>query len=411
MGRLTIAGVRSAKPGRHADGDGRYLLVKPTGARSWLLRVQVDKWRRDIGLGSVDLAPKPERDRVIADIPLLQRKLLSLAEARDKAVILRKAAMAGRDPVAERDRERAPIPTFEAAAKACHADLKGFWSKRQAESFISSLERHAFPALGKRRVDQIESSDIRDMLAPIWAELTDMSRKVRGRVTTVLNYAHSKGWRPTEAPGKSVTMGLAKRPAGGNYASMPYADVPVFVATVEAKPPTVGRWALLFAVHTAARSGEVRQARWSHIDLDRKLWTRPAELMKSRLPHIVTLTDAAIAILKAVAPLRPASKDRDPIVFPNTSGKALSDMTLSKIMRDAKLPFTVHGFRSSFRDWAAEMMPEVPDPVAEAALAHIVSDKVVRAYKRTDFLEMRRKLLDGWADFIGQESKQGQVNA
>ena len=191
MGKMTVAGVRGAKPGRHADGDGLYLLVKPSGARSWLLRVQVDGHRRDIGLGSVDLTPRSGEPLI--DIPLLLRKRLSLSEAREKSAALRKAAGSGLDPIAERDRDRRGNPTFEAAAKQCHADLKGAWSKRHAESFLASLERHVFPAMGKKRVDQITSSDIRDMLAPIWTEISDMSRKVRGRVTTVLNYAHSKG--------------------------------------------------------------------------------------------------------------------------------------------------------------------------------------------------------------------------
>lgn len=398
MGKLTIAGVRAAKSGRYADGDGLYLLVKPTGARSWLLRVQVEGRRRDIGLGSVDLSPKPERDQAIADIPLLQRKHLTLAEARDKCTLLRKAALAGRDPVAERDKVRRSTPTFEEAAKACHEDMKGSWSKRQADSFLSSLERHAYPALGKRRVDQIGASDIRDMLAPIWLEKTDMSRKVRGRVTTVLNYANSKGWRDVEAPSKTVTIGLPRKAKGKNYPAMPYAEVPAFVADLMAKEHTVGRLALLFTIHTGARSGETRRTIWSHIDLERKLWTRPPEIMKSRETHVVTLNDAAIAVLKEMRSRFPHKPDSP--VFPGSKGATLSDMTLSKIMRDADLPFTVHGFRSSFRDWAAEKAPHIPDAVAEAALAHTVPDKVVRAYKRTDFIEMRRTLLKGWSDYL-----------
>jgi len=409
VGKLTIAGVKAAKPGRHADGDGLYLLVKPpskaakargepAGARSWLLRVQVEGRRRDIGLGSVDLSPKPERDKTIADIPLLQRKHLTLAEARDKCTLLRKAAMAGRDPVAERDKVRRSTPTFEEAAKACHEDMKGSWSKRQADSFIASLKQHAYPALGKRRVDQISAGDIRDMLAPIWLEKTDMSRKVRGRVATVLNYAHSKGWRETEAPNRTVSIGLPRKAKGKNYAAMPYAEVPAFVTDVMAKEHTIGRLALLFTIHTAARSGETRLTLWSHIDLDRKLWTRPPEIMKSREAHTVTLNDAAVAILEEAKAHGTAKPDAP--VFPNRKGTALSDMTLSKIMRDAELPYTVHGFRSSFRDWAAEKMPHIPDAVAEAALAHAVPDKVVRAYKRTDFLDMRRKLMSGWSNYL-----------
>jgi integrase len=396
MGKFTVAGVRNASPGRHADGEGLYLLVKPGGGRSWLLRVQVDGRRRDIGLGSVDLTSRAGEG--IIDIPLLHRRRLSLSEARDKCAMLRKAAEAGLDPVVERDRDRRGIPTFEQAAEACYAELKSNWAPRQQDAFLSSLRRHAFPLLGKRRMDQIEVRDITEVLAPIWTEIPDAARKVRQRIGTVLNFGHSKGWRASVAPRESVGMGLPKPLAGGNYAAMPYAQVPAFIDSLARRPETMGRMALLFTIHTVARSGEVRQARWSHIDLEQGLWTRPAELMKMRTQHAVTLNDAALAVLKGAALLR--SADRDALIFPSSKGTPLSDMTLSKIMRDEGLPYTVHGFRSSFRDWAAEKMPLIPDPVAEAALAHAVPDKVIAAYKRTDFLDMRRKLLAGWNAYL-----------
>ncbi|MGI4732992.1 MAG: tyrosine-type recombinase/integrase [Janthinobacterium lividum] len=404
MGRLTTAGVRNAKPGRHADGDGLYLLVKPTGSRTWLLRVQVDGVRRDIGLGSVELTSRAS-DGLI-DIPLLHRKRLSLAEARDKCAILRKAAEAGLDPVLERDRDRRGIPTFEQAAEQTYTALKSSWAPRQQEAFLSSLRRHAFPLLGRRRVDHIVVADIQEALEPIWTEIPDMARKVRQRIGTVLNYAHGKGWRAAEAPVKSVSMGLAKRKKGGNYAAMPYAEVPAFVALLIAATDTLGRSALLFTIHTAARSGETRNARWSHIDFTARLWHRPAELMKMREPHTVTLSEGAIAVLKRLEPLR---RSQDDLIFPSSKGTALSDMTLSKIVRDAKLPYTVHGFRSSFRDWAAECMHDIPDPVAEAALAHGVPDKVMAAYKRTDFVDMRRKLLEGWSAYLLDRTLQAEA--
>jgi integrase len=398
MGQLTVLKVKSAKPGRHGDGEGLYLLVKPSGTRSWLLRIQQDGKRRDLGLGSVDTGSRsPEERRASDDIPLLSRRNLTLQEARDKAAELRRFALAGHDPIVERDRKRRRVPTFAMAAEACHAEMESGWSKRQADTFLSSLKRHAFPALGKLTVDKIEASDIRDMLAPIWSEYSDMSFKVKGRVSQVLNFAHSKGWRPTEAPGKAVTMGLGKRAAGSHLAAMPYADVPGLVASLAGKEPTVGRLALLFTILTAARSGEVRHACWSHLDIQNKLWNRPAELMKARDAHTVTLSAAAIDVLERAAVLNPASPDG--LIFPSTKRLPLSDMTLTKVMRDAELPYTVHGFRSSFRDWAAEKMSDVPDAVAEAALAHVVPDKVIRAYKRTKFIEMRRGLLDAWATF------------
>lgn len=395
MGRLTTVGVRNAKPGRHADGDGLYLLVKASGSRTWLLRIQVDGKRRDIGLGSVDLASSAI-DGLI-EIPLLHRRRLSLAEAREKCAALRKAAESGLDPLLERDRDRRGIPTFEEAAEQTHAALKGQWAPRQQDAFLTSLRQHAFPKIGKHRVDRIVVEDLQGVLRPIWEVIPDAASKVRQRIGTVLNFAHSKGWRPTEAPGKSVSMGLAKRKAGGNHAAMPYGDVPAFVSALTASPETLGRLALLFTIYTAARSGETRHARWSHIDLEQRLWHRPAELMKMRKPHTVTLNDAAISILKRVELLRQNDSD---LLFASTKGTALSDMTLSKILREAKQPFTVHGFRSSFRDWAAEKMPNIPDAVAEVALAHGVPDKVVAAYKRTEFIEMRRALLKGWAEFL-----------
>ncbi|MFS0770796.1 tyrosine-type recombinase/integrase [Sphingomonas sp. 1P08PE] len=399
MARLTAISIRNAKPGRYADGDGLYLLVKPGGSRSWLLRIQVDGRRRDIGLGSVELTPRSS-DALI-DIPLLHRRRLSLAEARDKCAILRKAAEAGLDPVLERDRDRRGIPTFEKVAEQAFEDLKSQWAPRQQEAYMSSLRRHAFPLLGKRRIDHITVADIQEALKPIWVEVPDMARKVRQRIGMVLNYAHAKGWRPMEAPVKSVSIGLAKRAKGGNYAAKPYAEVPAFVSSLQAAPESIGRLALLFTIYTAARSGETRHARWSHIDLERKLWVRPAELMKMRVAHTVTLSDAAVAILRRVEPLRQGADD---LVFPGTKGQPLSDMTLSKIMRQAEQPYTVHGFRSSFRDWAAEKMSSIPDAVAEVALAHAVSDKVEAAYKRTDFIDMRRKLLFEWSTFIAAQS-------
>jgi integrase len=399
MGKLTALKVKSAKPGRHGDGDGLYLLVKPSGARSWLLRIQQDGKRRDLGLGSADLTNRSaEERRASDDIPILSKRTLTLQEAREKASELRRFAIAGRDPIVERDRERRKVPTFEEAAKACHEELKAGWTERQAETFLSSLRRHAFSRLGKLRVDRIEASDIRDMLAPIWGRYSDMSMKVKGRVGQVLNYSHSKGWRPTEAPGRAVTMGLGKRAASTNLAAMPYADVPAFVAALNGKEDTVGRLALLFTILTAARSGEVRQARWSHIDTDAKLWNRPAELMKARAAHSITLSDEALSLLKRAAALNEAKPDG--LIFPSSKGSELSDMTLTKVMRDSEAPYTVHGFRSSFRDWAAEKMPEVPDAVAEAALAHTIPDKVVRAYKRAKFVEMRRELLSAWSKFV-----------
>jgi integrase len=397
MAKLTVVGIRNAKPGRYADGGGLYLLVKPSGARSWVLRIQVDGKRRDIGLGSVELVGK--RDPSEMSLPILDRKVLTLGEAREKAGILARHAKAGRDPVVERDKDRSSAPTFADATMRCHDDLKSGWAPKSAAAFLSSLQEHAFPALGKMRVDHIEASHIRDMLAPIWTEIPVMARKVRQRVGTVLNYSKSKGWRAAEAPGKSVTLGLARGHRGGNFAAMPYTEVPAFMATLEVQSATVGRLALRFLILTAARSGEVRKATWQQIDFEAGLWNRPAEIMKGGLAHTVTLSAAALAILRE-AKLHRTSSGGEALVFPSRKGGSISDMTISKIMRDMGLVYVPHGFRSSFRDYVAEQVSEIPDAVAEAALAHANGDKVVAAYKRTDYLALRRDLLERWATFV-----------
>ena len=176
---------------------------------------------------------------------------------------------------------------------------------------------------------------------------------------------------------------------------MPYEDVPAFMVSEMAKSDTAGRLALLFTILTAARSGEVRSARWSHIELEAKTWTRPAELMKSDKEHVITLSDAALNILGRANMLRTTLADAP--VFPGSGGRQLSDMTLSRMVKP--LGVTVHGFRASFRTWAAERMPGLPDAVVEAALAHVVPDQVVRAYQRAKFVEMRRQLLEAWSDY------------
>lgn len=400
MYQLTALSIKNAKPGRHADGKGLYLLVKPTGARSWLLRVQVDGRRRDIGLGSFrDTPRKATGDSAgLTTIPIWQRKVLTLSEAREKAELIRIAAKSGLDPIAERDRERRTIPTFKEAAEATHKALKGGWKEKGAQVFLRSLENHAYPSLGAQRVDAITAGDITAALGLIWMSKPDMARKVRQRISTVLNFSHSKGWRSTEAPSRSVTVGLPRQPKGGNYSAMPYIDAPAFVMRLHTDVPTVGKRALLFQILTAARPGEVRAACWDQIDFVRREWKRPATMMKASEAHVVTLNSAAIKLLESVS----GDLERRPgtLIFPGKGGVMMSDMTMSKVLRTAGLPFDVHGFRSSFRDWAAEKMPNIPDPVAEAALAHIVPDKVVRAYKRTTFLEMRKTLLDAWGDYL-----------
>jgi integrase len=399
MGKLTVAFVKTAKPGRHGDGKGLCLIVKPSGGKSWVLRIQHNGKRQDIGLGSLDLSVRtPEQQRESEKLSILVRRDLTLAEARDKATELRKFAKSGRDPITERDRDRATTPDFKTAAEAAHTALKDGWEAKNAAAFLARLETHAYPLLGKVPVDEIDSGEIHEALKAIWMTKPAMARKVRQHIATVLNYAKSKNWRQSEAPSKSVSVGLPNQPEGGNFDAMPYAKVPAFVADLMSKPDTNGRLALLLVILAPARPGETRTARWKHIDLQKKEWNRPAEVMKNKKPHTVTLNAPAVALLRRLQQER--SPKPDDLLFPGRGGSPLSDMTLTAALKTAKQPYDAHGFRSSFRDWAAEKMPEIPDPVAEAALAHVVPDKVIRAYKRTQFVEMRRKLLEAWGGFI-----------
>lgn len=394
MGYLTVRKVENAKPGRYTDSHGLILHVRPAGSKYWVLRIQVDGRRRDIGLGSVSQFDSLTE---LDEIPLLQKCVLTLAEARLKAATLRQIAKAGRDPVAELMRDRTPVPNFAEAARRAYDAKLPEWSAKTADAFLSTLEKHAFPQLGSVLVSDVDAPAIAKALTGIWMSTPHMGRKVRQRIGLVLNFAEAQSWRSSSMPNEAVSMLLPKQLEGGHFDAMPYPKVPDFVNYL-AGNLSAGRLALLFVIFTAARSGEVRGARWSQIDLTERLWHRPAELMKGRnaKPHTVTLSKEALAVLAMAQQFR---NDNTDLIFPNRKGRELTDMALSKFMDD--IFGTPHGFRSSFRDWAAERMPHIPDPVAEAAIAHTVPDKVVAAYKRTAFLELRRVLLDEWGAFAG----------
>lgn len=412
MAKLTVNKVRSAKPQRgetgkavatkFADGDGLHLLVKPSGAKSWILRVQVDGKRRDIGLGAVDIdaagvgAFAPD-DKRLDKVPLMLRRSLTLAEAREKAAALRKLAKAGADPVAERDRQRTRVPDFAEAVTEAHEGLKSGWSDRTAAAFLASLTEHALPKLGKMRVDRIGSADVIAALAAIWTEKPVMARKVRSRIGQVLAFAKARGWRSEALPdARELRSGLSKQARGGNFSAMPFAEVPGFVAAELGKAATASRFAVLFAVLTAARSGEVRRATWEQIDIEARTWTRPADLMKMGTAHVVTLSDAAIALLER---WQGDAKKRKGLLFRGVRGGELSDMSLTKCLRTAGRKETVHGFRSAFRDFAAERCPTIPAMVPEMALAHKVGNSTEQAYLRSDLRDMRRALMDAWGRF------------
>lgn len=380
MGTLTALSVKNAKPGRHIDGKGLYLLVKDTGAKSWVLRVQVDGRRRDYGIGSLDI--------------------LSLAEARDKAADGRKMAKAGLNPSLEWKKLREEIPTFEKAATRYHENVVGGWKNtKHGKQWLATLMEYAFPHIGTMPVNQIDTPAIQKVLLPIWLKVPETARRVRQRVGTVLDYAHGQGWRAMEAPMRAVAKGLPKQPKkSGHFAAMPYSAIPDFIATLRAKEPSVGRLALEFTVLTAARSGEVRGMTWTEVDMDGKRWLIPGSRMKAGEPHAVPLSEPALAILEHMKGL--FKKDDEP-VFPGMKRQPLSDMTLAKALASAGgADYTVHGFRSTFRDWIADKLPTVPGDVAEAALAHAIPNRVEAAYRRTKYFDQRVDLMAKWGNYL-----------
>ena len=376
---LTAIEVRNARPGRHADGDGLYLLVRPSGSRSWVLRTQSEGKRKDLGLGSVPA--------------------VSLAQARAKAVDLRGRIKGGEDARADNLRKKPTIPTFADAARDCHGALKAGWrNERHRNSWLASLEMHAFPHLGARPVNAVTGLMVRDALAPIWLRIPETARRVLQRIGTVLDYAHLSGWTPQESSLRAVPKGLPRQPTEENhFVAMPFEDVPKFLAKLMAAPGTATCDALLFTIHTASRSGETRHATWSEVDLDAGTWSIPATRMKMRQPHVVPLTPAAVAILRRRWDLR---SDQNDLLFSSYGTAPLSDMAMTQQLRRMGLKdITVHGFRSSFTDWAAELT-DFRKEVVDKALAHKLVDRVEAAYRRTDFFERRRELMLAWSNYL-----------
>ena len=369
MGNLTAVAVKAAlkNPGTYSDGDGLILKVDKRGGAYWLCRLQRDGKRRDIGLGSA--------------------KLLSLADARDQALEVRKAVkIEKRDILAERKDEAAAKVTFRQAAESYHSENEAGWkSQVYARQWLASLENHVFPVLGNRPTGSIAASDIISVLAPIWQEIPETARQVRNRICAVLDYSHARGWRSTEAPSGSGSLkagrGLPKQiKERENRKAMPYLAIPGFFMALRRKP-SFGRLALELLVLTGVRSQEVRLASWDEFNLEDRLWTIPADHMKRNKAHLVPLSDAALTVLKKAKALKLAGTE---IAFPGVGGKPMSDMTLLKVLRDMCEPYHVHGFRSAFTDWAAN--EGFTDAVVEAALAHKTPDAVQAAYRRTTYL-------------------------
>ena len=377
---LTTVQVRALKiQGRYADGNGLYLVVDPSGAKRWLLRIMVKGKRRDIGLGGLGLT--------------------SLAEAREKALAYRKIARDGGDPLAERRRAQVTIPTFAEAAETVHAEHKVTWrNPKHAAQWITTLRTYANPHFGAKRVDQIETPDVLRALSPIWLTKGETASRVRQRIGTVLDWAKAAGHRSGDNPVEGVTRGLPKQgEREKHHAALPYAEVPAFVARLRAMSGQgeISRLAFEFLILTAARTGEVLGAHWSEIDLTQALWTVPAVRMKAGREHRVPLSEHAKEVLIRTKALG----DGGALIFPGRSGaKPLSNMVFSMALRRMGVAITAHGFRSTFRDWAAEATT-LPREVAEMALAHTIENRVEAAYRRGDLLEKRRELMSLWSSF------------
>ncbi len=379
MGRLTQAHIKAAlsKPGRHHDGNGLFLSVRDSGQASWIARVQQNGKRRDIGLGSL--------------------RAVSLAEARGKAQMVKAAMVAGHDPILAINAPTELTRTFREAAMAfleMRADNAKLADASQRQQ-LAHLRTYAFPALGRLQVQSIDADRIANCLKPIWLGKPVTAKKVRTLIIRILRFARPDGalFAGTLAP--AVSDRLPKQPERGNFQAMPYRDVPAFWPRLGEKGG-MGALALRLVILTAVRSGEVRGATWDEVDLEAAEWRIPAARMKARKGHRVPLSPAAVALLKDMAPFK--DKDSD-LIFPSRGGKSLSDMTLTKAMRDMGVASTVHGFRSAFRDWAADET-DFPREVPEAALAHAVPNEVEAAYRRTDFFDKRRALMDAWASFV-----------
>jgi len=378
MGTLTATAVKAAKDaGRYGDGDGLFLLVGKTGAKSWMVRAQKDGRRRDIGLGS---AAK-----------------VSLADARRRAERVRSQIEAGIDPVAER-KKAAGIPTFREAAALVHAESKGGWKNgKHNRQWLSSLEAYCFPKIGDVAVSDLDGPAVRDILSAIWLTKGETARRVRQRIVSIVDWSVAKGYRTAPIPMAAVDKSLPKQKRGNHHAAMAFADVPSFFATLRERE-SVGRLALEALILTAARSGEIRGATWAEIDLEAALWTIPAARMKADREHVVPLSSAAVAVFERMRSLNPAAAV-DGLVFPGMKrGKPLSDMTLAKVLRDMDLTATPHGFRSSFKDWASETTG-FANELSEAALAHAIANKTEAAYRRGNLLEKRRDMMAAWGSY------------
>ena len=367
-------------PGRYSDGGGLHLYISKAGRKSWVQRITIDGRRRDIGLGGFPS--------------------VSLAHAREKAADNRAAIAEGRDPLA--DKRSPAMPTFREAVRAVHEANKPRWRNgKHVASWVQTLERHATPTLGNTPLGRIDGGAVLQVLNPIWATRPETARRVRQRMRTVFRWAMAHGFMDTNPAGEAIDGALPRMPkVKAHLRALPYQDVLAALETVESSQASVSaKLCFRFLVLTAARSGEARGAAWDEIDVQGQEWRIPSQRMKAGMEHRVPLSRQALDLLREASALR----DDTGLVFPSPlkSGSPMSDMTLTKVLRSVGLAerATVHGFRSSFKNWTLEQT-ETPWAVSESALAHLLGNATEQAYARSDLFERRRALMQLWADYV-----------
>jgi integrase len=411
VNRLSALDVQRAKaPGLYPDGGGLYLQVVAAGTGSWLLRYRHGGRRRDMGLGS-------SRD-------------VTLAEARQKATESRRLLASGVDPIEARRAQQAAAlasaaqaVTFkECARRYIEAHTPSWRNTKHAAQWPATLGTYAYPHFGSHAVGAVMTSDVLSALEPIWTKKPETASRLRGRIEAVLDYAKARGWRAGENPArwrghlKNLLPARAKIARVQHHAALPYASVGDFTVALRAETGTAAR-ALDFTILTAVRTGETIGARWPEIDWEALAWDIPAERMKMDRPHRVPLCPDAVAILRAMLPLR--DPRRGDWIFPGGKpGKGLSDAAMAAVIdrmnegdepqwvdpKRGNRPVTPHGFRSTFKDWASETTAW-PGELTEACLAHAIKNKVEGAYRRGDLFQKRAQIMGEWAAFCGAGPK------
>ncbi|WP_425998818.1 tyrosine-type recombinase/integrase [Caulobacter sp. DWR1-3-2b1] len=388
---LTALTVKAASPGRHADGGGLHLLVKTTGARSWVFRFMLQGKSRDVGLG-----------------PASGQDAIKLSEARDLAAALRLKVKAGVDPLDERDTlaakalaaaQAAKVAgySFRAAGGAYIATNEPSWrNAKHRQQWANTLTTYVYPVIGDMPVSQVDTAHVLSILEPIWEAKPETASRVRGRIETILDSAKARGYREGGNPARwrghiAQILPPRTRLSRGHHRALPYESVPAFVTRL-ADRKAMAALALEFTILTAARTGEVIGATWSELDLAKAIWTIPAARMKAGKEHRVPLSVRALAILEK------AKIDGSDFLFTGDSGGKLSGMAMTMLLRRMDVDCTAHGFRSGFRDWAAERTAYAHE-VCEMALAHVIGNKAEAAYRRGDLFEKRRRLMDDWAAY------------